>query len=212
MPSARASDNDAGTASNVVGRRLRQLRLAQGLTFRALAARSGVSASMISDTERGAKSPSISVLIALAEALGTTPSQLLIEGDVKAPRMLHVSKSDRGVVTNANGVRREHFEPAVKGSRLEFLRFTLAAGADSGDLPPHRKRGIEHAHVAAGTVEVRAAGERTIVRAGDTVVFPAGQTHGYRNAGKREAAVYVVTLFAIGGHCTRRRAPAGGWL
>lgn len=175
-----------------VGRYLRERRLAQGLTFRALAARSGVSASMISDVERGAKSPSINVLVALSEALGTTPSQLLAGGESAAATMLRVAKTQQRVVVNETGARREHFEPTIQGSRLEFLRFVLPAGADTGDLPPHRHGGIEHAHVSSGTIEAFAGGERTVVRAGDTVVFPAGQTHRYRNTGKREASIYVV--------------------
>ena len=178
--------------SKFVGARLRELRLRQGLTFRALATRSGVSASMISDTERGTKSPSINVLIALAEALGTTLSDLLNPGEAPRSALVRVLRANQQSVVNENGVRREHFEPAVEGSNLEFLRFVLPPGADTGEMPAHAHGKLEHAHVSAGTVEVFAAGEQIVAKAGDTLIFRADQQHRYRNVGEAEASIYVV--------------------
>ena len=63
-----------------LGGRLRELRRARGLSLENLAAASGVSRSMISDVERGARSPTVLVLARLvATALGTTVARLLGE-------------------------------------------------------------------------------------------------------------------------------------
>jgi transcriptional regulator with XRE-family HTH domain len=59
---------------------IKRRREQQGLTLRMLASRSAVSPSMISDVERGAKSPTLSTLSALAEALGV-PVSALLESD-----------------------------------------------------------------------------------------------------------------------------------
>lgn len=59
---------DPGSES--VGRRIRQARLAAGLTVKELAARASVSPSYLSDVERGAKNPSLPVTAALAAVLG----------------------------------------------------------------------------------------------------------------------------------------------
>ena len=67
------------------GRALRQLRQAASLSLRELAGRSGISPSMISDIERGTKSPTIVTVIRLAQALGVSASALVDGGVGPAP-------------------------------------------------------------------------------------------------------------------------------
>ena len=69
--------------------------------MRTLASRSGVSASMISDVERGMKSPTISTLAALADAL-ELPLSTLVESPAPT-RMRVVKASER----HANFARHE---------------------------------------------------------------------------------------------------------
>ena len=151
-----------------------------------------MSASMISGVETGAKSPSIAVLIALAEALGTSLSQLIGDGPPREGTLLRLSKADQRTVTDRGGVSREHFEPAIEGSRLEFVRFVLPPNASTDELAPHAAGSLEHAHVSIGSVEIWAGEQRISADEGDTVVFHADQRHGYRNTGAGTAAIYVV--------------------
>lgn len=181
----------ANSISDSIAERLRAYRIGAGLTVRALASRSGVSPSMVSEAERGAKTPSIAVLIALAEALGISLTQLVEPESSRGP--IHVlPRADHRVLTDKTGVRREHLGPALKGSQLEFVRFVLPAGAETGALSAHQAGSIEHAHVAEGAIEVRVAGERIRAATGDSLVFPADQVHGYANIGTGQALVYVV--------------------
>src|SRR4029077_19220379 len=62
--------------SQRIADRVRELRLARGLSLDALAAKSGVSRSMISLVERGESSPTAVVLDKLAAALGVTLASL----------------------------------------------------------------------------------------------------------------------------------------
>ena len=181
----------ASAVGGSIAERLRGYRLGLGLTVRALATLSGVSPSMVSEAERGAKTPSIAVLIALAEALGISLSQLVAKEASRGPIEL-VARRDQRVLVDRSGVRREHLGPTVAGSQLEFVRFVLPAGTATGELSAHRAGSIEHAHVAAGTVEIQVAGERRRAETGDSIVFPADQSHGYANVGSGEAEVYVV--------------------
>src|SRR5205823_3043826 len=59
-----------------IAERVRELRAAQGLSLDALAAKSGVSRSMISLIERGESSPTAAVLEKLAAGLGVTLASL----------------------------------------------------------------------------------------------------------------------------------------
>lgn len=73
------------TTLPTLGKRIRELRLAQGLSMRELAARSKLkSPAFIADLERGFRNPSPAVLGKLADALETPMSQLRIY-DPRAP-------------------------------------------------------------------------------------------------------------------------------
>src|SRR5258707_15227788 len=67
----------------VIGARVKALREAAGLSLRDLAARSGVSAPMLSQVERGETSPTLTVAARIASGLELRLSQLLRldEGD-----------------------------------------------------------------------------------------------------------------------------------
>ncbi|WP_347316806.1 helix-turn-helix domain-containing protein, partial [Ralstonia pseudosolanacearum] len=69
------ADTDTGVNERIA-RRVRDLRAARGYTLDALAARCGVSRSMISLIERGAASPTAVVLDKLAAGLGVSLSSL----------------------------------------------------------------------------------------------------------------------------------------
>ena len=61
----------------LVGRNVRRLRLANGMTQEQFAERSGFSQQYISDLERGRRNPTIVSLFELAQALDAKPVDLL---------------------------------------------------------------------------------------------------------------------------------------
>ena len=65
------------TENGAVGTRVRALRDSMGLSLRDLAVRSGVSAPMLSQVERGETSPTLTVAGRIASGLELTLSQLL---------------------------------------------------------------------------------------------------------------------------------------
>jgi transcriptional regulator with XRE-family HTH domain len=61
----------------LVGRNVRAVRQARGMTQEQLAVQSGFSQQYISDLERGRRNPTIVTLHDLAQALGSTPVELI---------------------------------------------------------------------------------------------------------------------------------------
>ena len=61
----------------MIGERLKDLRVFRGLSIDALAKASGVTKSAISHIERGLRQPRADTLLTVAEALGTTPEDLM---------------------------------------------------------------------------------------------------------------------------------------
>lgn len=65
----------------LVGRNVKRIRTARGLTQEELAERSGFSQQYLSDLERGRRNPTIVSLWELAQALAATPVDLITPDD-----------------------------------------------------------------------------------------------------------------------------------
>jgi transcriptional regulator with XRE-family HTH domain len=178
-----------------VGRAVKVRRDELRLTLRGLATQSGISASMISDIERGAKSPTISTLSVLAAALGVPIAALVEPASPAAGRIRVVRGSElRAVIDPANGARRESFGPAVAGSKVEFLRYTVQPHTVAGPFAAHARGTIEHIHLATGVLRVVLGDEEVKLVAGDSCSCHADATHLFDNADNDEAAlIYLVS-------------------
>src|SRR3954447_21256988 len=119
-----ASVSALNTDGNV-GARVKSLREAMSLSLRDLAERSGVSAPMLSQVERGETSPTLTVAARIAGGLELSLSQLLRldeGGDVTVVR----AAERRG--GGADGHRYEILTPPLPGLRSELSRHRLKAG------------------------------------------------------------------------------------
>lgn len=177
-----------------VAHAVKERREQHGLSLRALAARSGVSASMISDIERRAKSPTIATLAALADAL-EVPLAMLVDCQAPPTRRLRVVRAAErsAVVDPATGARRDNFGPALSGSKVEFLRYKVPPRTVTGPFPPHAQGTIEHVHLAAGRLRIVLGTDVVDLAAGDTCSCVADAPHSFDNSdGDVEALVYIV--------------------
>lgn len=176
------------------------------MTVRGLATRSGVSASMISDVERGLKSPTISTLAALAEAL-EMPLSTLVESPAPA-RMRVVKASERQWLVEAGtGSKRDRFGPAVTGSEVEFLRYVVPPHASAGPFAAHAPGTIEHVYVASGAVRITLGEDGADLRVGDTCSCFADVPHGFDNREGKVPAELIVVVEPprVSERSTRRR-------
>src|SRR5678815_5271322 len=78
-PSEKVAARDGDSAGLSIGERLAELRKEHRYSIRGLALKAGVSASLVSDVEKGKVEPSISTLKRLATAMGTTITYFFTE-------------------------------------------------------------------------------------------------------------------------------------
>src|SRR3954464_3904330 len=126
-----------------IGPRVKALREAMGLSLRDLAERTSVSAPMLSQVERGATSPTLSVAGKIAGGLELRLSQLLRldqGGAVTATRARDARPS--GGDPRA-GHRYEVLTAPLPGQRAELSRPSLQPGGATGtpDDPPMHEPG-----------------------------------------------------------------------
>jgi transcriptional regulator with XRE-family HTH domain len=175
-----------------IGPRVRALREAMDLSLRDLAVRSGVSAPMLSQVERGETSPTLQIAARIAHGLELRLSQLLRLDEEGTVSVVRVEERRRG---GADGHGYEVLTPPLPGQRAEVSRHTLAPGASTGgpgDPPMHEPGSRETAVVEAGPVTLHIDGAEHELRTGDTVTFDADLPHHFTNHGKEEAALLAV--------------------
>jgi XRE family transcriptional regulator, regulator of sulfur utilization len=164
------------------------------LSLRDLAERSGVSAPMLSQVERGETSPTLAVASRIAAGLDLRLSQLLRldeGGHVTVVR----AKGRRKGPTGGKGHAYEILTPPLPGQRAELTRHTLAprsATGRPGDPPVHEPGSREIALVERGRVTFSCDGVDYDLRAGDCVTFDADLPHHFENPGEDEAVLLAV--------------------
>ncbi len=175
------------TYAETLGSRVRALREALDFSLRDLAERSGVSAPMLSQVERGETSPTLQVAERIAAGLELRLSQLLRLDEDGAVAVVRRSERRKGPA-NARGHRYEILTPPLPGQRLELSQHALAPGAETGgpgDPPMHEPGSRETALVQSGTVVLVCDGQRHELRAGDCVTFDADLPHHFENPRRR---------------------------
>src|SRR5919108_6572161 len=119
-----------------VGRRVRALREARGLSLRDLALRSGVSAPMLSQVERGDTSPTLAVAQRIAAGLDLPLSTLL---RLDEDQHVAIVRRDDRPTERRDGHGVEVLTPALPGERATVTMHALRPGARTGgpdDRPP----------------------------------------------------------------------------
>jgi transcriptional regulator with XRE-family HTH domain len=179
------------------GGRIRSLRDAMDLSLRDMAERSGVSAPMLSQVERGETSPTLALAERIAGGLELTLSQLLRLDEGDGVSVVRADERRRG------GGRTHSYEvltPPLPGLRAEVSLHSLAAGASTAgpdDPPMHEPGSRETAIVERGPVRFVCGGSSHELDEGDSVTFDADLPHHFENPGNGAASFYAVVAAGL---------------
>jgi transcriptional regulator with XRE-family HTH domain len=158
-----------------LGRRIRQIRIEKGLTLKQIEARVGISATHVSEVERGRTSPTVGALARIAEALGVRPSHLI---DFPIGRHRTVTRhGQRHQLTMPD--RRADSEilvPSDPAAEISVFHVTLAPGFPDG-VPGEARTGDKIFHILEGEVDVMVADKVHRLVAGDTIHFRSNHAH-----------------------------------
>jgi transcriptional regulator with XRE-family HTH domain len=193
----KAANGRTISADGAVGARVKSLREAMDLSLRDLAERSGVSAPMLSQVERGDTSPTLSVAQKIAAGLDLTLSQLLRLDE--AHHVVVIRAGDRRK-RRKRGHAVEELTPPLPGQRADVSFHTLAPGAATGgpdDPPVHEPGSRETAVVLEGAVELFIDGQRNELADGDSVTFDADLPHHFENNASSEARLIAVVAAGL---------------
>jgi transcriptional regulator with XRE-family HTH domain len=179
-----------------IGSRLADLRKEHRYSIRNLALRANVSASLISDVERGKVEPSISTLKRVADALGTTLTYFFSDPTetngrvVRATERPAISGEPNGnrAGIKASGIRFELASPE-QAENIEAIYGHYEIGASMGEEPVTHE-GEEWGMVLRGRLKVWVGDEIHFLDPGDSIWFPSTIPHRMENVAK-EPTEYI---------------------
>jgi XRE family transcriptional regulator, regulator of sulfur utilization len=168
-----------------VGPRIKRLREGMQLSLRDLSARSGVSAPMLSQVERGETSPTLATAERIANGLELTLSQLLRLDEAPAAAVVRAAERP---VAGGDAHRVSLLTPDLPGQRVAVAEHRLAAGADIPRSEARHEPGSrEVCVVLEGAVRLEVDGQTYELAAGDTVTFDSDLEHRLANPGPAPA-------------------------
>ena len=202
MVGSRSESGTARIATDADGvpapsRAIRQARLAQGLSLRALSARANLPYSTLSKLENGKMGLTYDKLIRLAQALNLDLKDIVAESE-EPPTLVAVGRRSvtrAGEERDAESERHVHHYPAAELLGKMMIPIIIDVQARSveelGGLVRHT--GEEYLYVLAGTMELHSDFYAPLLLGpGDSVYFDSGMAHGYVRAGEEPCSVLAV--------------------
>jgi transcriptional regulator with XRE-family HTH domain len=175
-----------------LGRNIRQLREARGLTQQQMSKLADVPRATWANLESGEANPTLAVLHRVATAFQVTLEELVAtprSGVAFYPRGT-LPEKQRGAATLY-----KLLPDAIPG--MEIDRMELPPRATITGVP-HTPGTREYLTCERGTIVLLAAGERWELGPGDVVAFRGDQKHSYQNPASAAAIGYSVVVLARG--------------
>jgi len=181
-----------------IGETARGLRKAANLGLQELADRTGISAAMLSQLERGLSTPSLRTLRLLSVALDVPISRFFEEPSQGSHPSFVVRAEDRRLLRlTSSGVTKYLISPNTP-SWIEMYELQLAPGGSSGnDFQSHT--GEKAGYVLEGELQLTLNDEVFVLGAGDAFRFPSLVPHMFMNPADAPARIIWInasTTFA----------------
>ncbi|MGN9786068.1 helix-turn-helix domain-containing protein [Nonomuraea sp. ZG12] len=192
-----------GLSMAELGARIRAERRSRGLSIERTAALSGISRSMVSEVERGAKTPSVLVLDRLATALGTSIARLLDEPAPEVPQVLR--HAAQRVVRDPSGWERRVLSPVLPNVEFEFMRTTLGPGVDAGEFAAHAPGSREYVAVESGRLRLTIDDRPHVLHTGDSAYYPGDRRHAFADDTGTGCVFYLA--MELGGRAVTHHDP-----
>jgi transcriptional regulator with XRE-family HTH domain len=190
---------DLGTGAELPApsRAIRDVRIAQGLSLRALSARAGLPYSTLSKLENGKMTLTYDKLIRLAQALNVDLKDILASpGDRAAPVAVgRRSVTRAGEALDAESEKHVHHYPAADllGKMMTPIIIDVQARSvdELGGLVRHS--GEEYLYVLKGSMELHSdLYAPLLLGPGDSIYFDSGMAHGYVRTSSEPCTVLAV--------------------
>lgn len=174
-----------------IGKKIAQIRTNKNLSVRKLAELSNVTASMLSQIERGNANPSVNSLKSIASALEVPLFTFFTSEVAKEDLIVRKDNRKKVILPESDNVIYEILAPG-SSDNFEFAIMILEPNTSSsnGDIS---HTGYELAYVLEGEATVYLDNEEFTMGKGDSIKISAGINHRWEN----NTNEYVKVIFAV---------------
>ncbi len=162
------------SALTAIGIRIKEIRLARGMTLQTLSDASGLSPSMLSLVERGRASPSIGSLVVIASSLGVTMSDLVAGDETSEEKLVVRASEPKAIETAQHVIRRVLREDRSRGLSIAVNEYVPGTG--NADQPISHD-GFEFGFILEGRLTVTVDGMANVLEAGDLISYSSRRPH-----------------------------------
>ncbi|MEZ5840866.1 MAG: cupin domain-containing protein [Hyphomicrobiales bacterium] len=180
-----------------VGKRLREVRMAAGMTQRQLAERAGVTHGMISMVEQNRNSPSVASLRKILGGIPMTMADFFEPEQDQGDKVFYTPSELVDLTSRLTKIHDPEMSTGnisfrqvgnARSHNLQILHERYEPGADTG---PAMLEHVSHEGgvVISGEIELTVGDKVRILKAGDAYLFDSRQPHRFRNVGDRPCEV-----------------------
>ena len=173
-----------------IGDRLRTLRKEKQMNLSDLAKKSGVSASLISQIERGLVAPSVISLYHIGQALGADISYFF--SSASSAYTLQRAGEHKIITTN-HGLDKHIMLSNDRENRVMDMLILELKGGESYDRERLAHNGEECVYVMSGQLTLLIDDEELVLSPGDRIHFSSSHPHVYINTSEE----YCVSIWSI---------------
>lgn len=174
-----------------IGDKISQIRKNKNLSIRKLAELSNVTASMLSQIERGNANPSVNSLKSIASALNVPLFTFFTSEVIKEDLIIRKSNRKKVILPESDNVIYELLAPGLNDN-FEFAIMTLSPCTSSSNDNIHHS-GYELAYVLEGEATLYLDDEKFILNKEDSIKISAGISHRWENNSDKDVKI----IFAI---------------
>jgi transcriptional regulator with XRE-family HTH domain len=184
------------TELNLIGKRMKDLRVAKEYKLTEIAQKASVSKGLLSKIENGRTIPSVPVLLSLIHALGENPSTFFEGFKANQENTFYFL------------IKKNDYKPELKEDSVGFNYFSVFSQVFNDivfkvcylELEPEAKRdmvstdGMEFIFLIEGNIKYRLKDETIELNEGDSLFFDGRVPHVKLNPGVQKAKILVIYL------------------
>ncbi|CEP69179.1 RmlC-like jelly roll fold [Moorella glycerini] len=175
-----------------LGENIRSLRQEREMTLARISDLTGLSVSMLSMVERGEANPSIGTLVAIANALGVSLSDLFDDGGERTSKVI-IRRAEQTVFQTKSGVVRRILLHDLE-QNVEVAENIYEPGTSSSDVPT-RHRGREYGVIIEGQLRIWVGDSAFDAFEGDAVSIDSGKPHRFENIGDSRTRTLWINIY-----------------